>query len=261
MSNWSKTAGASASAKSESQRMTRGNTVAQEREERQQCRDQEEQELHVQEPRVERAHRSKVDRLEGGQQQGIVEVREPVGRAGEDDRVGPAEGVERMTLERPDRPCVVAIQRRDPEGAPVIDDQRDQSGEPDRVDPVRPAPAWTFGAVQAPGAERERQSGHDNETDPAKARPARARGERRRSRRARGRRGRRGRIGRRAVATSARCRAVAACRARQRASARSRRASAAILIGTDSERRDPPARPGSRAGSRTPHTHERRRPW
>src|SRR4029079_17544936 len=103
-----------------------------------------------------RAHRAKADRLERRQQQGVVEVREPVGDAGEDDRVGPAEGVEHMALERPDRPGVVAIQRRDAEGAPVVDYQRDQSGETDCADPARPAPAWTFGAVQTPGPEPER---------------------------------------------------------------------------------------------------------
>jgi hypothetical protein len=103
----------------------RGDTVAQEGKEREQCRDQKEQELHVQEPRVECTHRSKVDRLEGGEEQGVVKVREAVRRAGEHDRVGPAEGVERVTLERPDRPCVVAIQGCDAEGASVIDHQRE----------------------------------------------------------------------------------------------------------------------------------------
>ena len=137
----------------------RRNTVAQQREERQQRRDEEEEELHVQEACVKRSHSAKVHRLERRKQQRVVEIGEPVGRAGEHDRVGPPEGIKRMTFERPDRPRVVAIQRCDPEGAAVVDHQRDESGETGCVDPIRPAPPWAFGAVEAPRAEPERQSG------------------------------------------------------------------------------------------------------
>ena len=145
-------------------------SVPEQRKQRQQRGHQEEQELDVQETCVERAHRAKVDRFERRQQQRVVEIREAVGRAGEEDGIGPAEGVERMALERPDRPGVVAVQGRDAESSRVVDEDGEQRGDPDQVEhggpPSRTGPV---GAVKPPQAGAQPDCGECNEADPAEA--------------------------------------------------------------------------------------------
>jgi len=153
--SWSNTAGASAIEKRESQSTTAGTTVAQQCEECGKCCDEEEEELHVNQACVEGPHRAKGDRFERRQQQRVVEVREAVGRACEDGGIGPAERVEGMAFERPDRPGVVAVQRSDSESTRVIGDDGSDRDDPRDMDPARPGPARPLASAQAPKAGRE----------------------------------------------------------------------------------------------------------
>ncbi len=84
----------------------RRHPVAQERGEREEQGHHHERRLDVHHLRVQRAHEAEVDRLEPGQEQGVVEVQQAIAGAREHVRVEPAQQHDRAGLHRPHRPCI-----------------------------------------------------------------------------------------------------------------------------------------------------------
>ncbi len=124
-------------------------------------RDAEEQELEVDEARVEAAHRPRGHGLERGDEERVVGMRRQRHPAREQARVGPAEERQRPRLHPPDRPGVVVVERLRRERDPGPCEERGEQRERDRVERPRAQPR-----AEAEG-ERQRDGGGDRERGPA----------------------------------------------------------------------------------------------
>ena len=76
-----------------------------------------------------------------------------------------------MTLERPDRPGVVLIQRRDREGACVLGQHGRDERDPGETHPTRALPCRPLGPTQVPGTGHGRKGGDKRQRNPAEAHP------------------------------------------------------------------------------------------
>ena len=74
-----------------------------------------------------------------------------------------------MPLERPDRPRVVAVERRDSEGSAVLDHEVDESGEAGEIDPGRTSPSRPVSAAELPHRDRDGHRGESQQSGPTEA--------------------------------------------------------------------------------------------
>src|SRR6266498_4605440 len=74
-----------------------------------------------------------------------------------------------MSLQRPDCPRVVAVERCDGEGTPVLDDDRDQRGSPGDGDPTGTWQRRPRAVTKAPRPAGKRGCCQEREPDPAEA--------------------------------------------------------------------------------------------
>ena len=74
-----------------------------------------------------------------------------------------------MSLERPDRPGVVAVERSDGERAAVLRDEGRERGDADETDPARATPHGAVGLPKAPRSRERRRDRQNGQPDPAEA--------------------------------------------------------------------------------------------